>query len=208
MLLTASAARQQDGAPLSPPMSFFSVRPLILPPCLHSVNLSFFCCDSRIPSGDVYLKMVSATFSDLFNSKRLLPLPPFIHHCPLAPPSVCLFFYSVPPHHPIPIPPAPPLALCLLNSDIIYRGSSWRLISQHKSLSLGRPVLTRHPLPPPPPSPHPPGPPRPFSPGLLFVASYSACDKQRKVVSCLAQYVGGGQRELICVPVSVSEQLK
>lgn len=44
------------------------------------------------PWGDEYLKMVSATFTDLFNSECVLSLPWFIHHCPTAPPSVCIFF--------------------------------------------------------------------------------------------------------------------
>lgn len=43
VLLTALAARHQDGAPVSPPMRKFSVSPLILTSCLHSANLSFLC---------------------------------------------------------------------------------------------------------------------------------------------------------------------
>lgn len=129
---------------------------------------------------DAYLRMASAPFPDLVNSKCVLPLSLFIHHCPLAPPSVCLpsVFYSASPNPtPTPTPSASPLATVFLNSNIIYSGSSWRLISQHKSLSSDHPLLTRHPLFTPPPPPFSPGPPRPLSPGLLFVASYSASDK-------------------------------
>lgn len=161
--LTRGAVSPSDGFSCSPAGrgAIFATDELFLSRATDSASMSLQCelviflqrlqFPSRSPLGDVYLRMVSATFCDLFNSKRLLPLPPFINHCPLAPPSVCLPFYSAPPrNHPIPIPHALPLANVFLNSGIINRGSSWRLISQHKSLSLGCPVLTRRPLLPPP----------------------------------------------------------
>lgn len=68
--------------------------------------------------------------------------PPFIHHCPLSPPSVCLSFIWANLDH----PPLPMLYSVLsLNADIIYQSSSSSLISQHKSLSLLHPSLTLHP---------------------------------------------------------------
>lgn len=107
MLVATLAAHQQDGTLLSPPMSSFSVRPLILPPCLHSVNLSFFCCDSSSPPEsprEMYISKWSAPLFLTYSIPSVLPPSPFIHHCPLAPPSVCLPFHSVPQIIPSPSP--------------------------------------------------------------------------------------------------------
>lgn len=117
MLLTALAARQWDGAPLSPPKSSFLCQAIdsasMSPQCELVIFLPRLQFPYRIPSEDVFLKMVSATFSDLFNSKRLLPLPHSIHHCPLAPPSVCFSFYSAPPESSHPHPPCSSIGCCL-----------------------------------------------------------------------------------------------
>lgn len=135
MLLRALAARQRDGAPLSPPMSSFSVSPLILPPCLHSVNLSFFCCDSSSPTKSPREMHISKWSAPLFLTYSIPSVfSPFLYSSItvpwLLPPSASPFILSPESSHPH-SPPAPPLAAVFLNYDKIYRRSSWRLISQH-----------------------------------------------------------------------------
>lgn len=76
------------------------------------------------------------------------PSPPFIHHCLPSPPTVCQLFIL-----PKKITPSPPTVFywgLSLKADIIYRRSSCRLISQHKSLSPVHPSLTLHPSLPSP----------------------------------------------------------
>lgn len=75
----------------------------------HSVNSSFFRCGSSSPpesSGGMYISKWSAPLFLTYSTPSVSPLPAFIHQCPLAPPSVCLPFYSapriIPSPHPLP----------------------------------------------------------------------------------------------------------
>lgn len=116
MLLTALAARQRDRAPLSPPMSSFSVRLLILPPCLYSVNLSFFCCDSSSPPESPWGMYISKWSAPLFLTYSI---PSVFSPCPhssitvrwLLPPSASPFI--LPLESSYPHPPCSAIGRCL-----------------------------------------------------------------------------------------------
>lgn len=84
--------------------------------------------------------------SQLLHFQTLL-LPSSITVSPLLPPSASSLFSPK-------ITPSPPTVFysgLSLKADIIYRRSSCRLISQHKSLSPVHPSLTLHPFLPSPP---------------------------------------------------------
>lgn len=120
----------------------------------HAAPITPRCTDPRVCHISVQISASPTVLSrgeTLPEDKKLLfptssfpnPSPPFIHHCLPSPPTVCQLFI-LPKNH-----PTPPTVFCSglsLKADIIYRRSSCKLISQHKSLSPVHPSLTLHPF--------------------------------------------------------------
>lgn len=126
-------------------------------------------------------------------------LPSSITVSPLLPPSASSLFSPK-------ITPSPPTVFysgLSLKADIIYRRSSCRLISQHKSLSPVHPSLTLHPFLP---SPLPPTSFSATHPFFISCYSFPQIEKRPNGIT-VGLKCRGGHRELICAAVLEREQV-
>lgn len=132
----------------------------------------------NVPRRITAFLIVHVAISNLLNS------PPSIHHCPLSPPFICLFFYT---NQISPSPLSPRLHSGLsLNLDIIYWSASSRLISPRKiPFSFGSPFAWASAPPPLPES---------FLTPPFFSSSILApWIGKGQMVSCLAGFGGFSQ---------------